>query len=275
VVAPMIRNAAAALCTVCAWLAAPTVAQADTTLRVTASLNPAAVLYGDSVTADVEVDYDPRTVEASSIHAQPNFNPYIATAAPLVQHPHVGAVRFRYSLLCVTGGCLPAKGERLLRLRTVTATALAGTRTVTATTSWPALRITSRLAKADRNGTVRFRSPATLPAPDYRLAPGALAAGLIALAALCALGAVALAGRELARRSAHSKVQRLSPLELAIAYVRDSTARSEPDRRRALELLSEAAEGELAAEAADRAWAEPAPTPAGAAELADRAAGSG
>ena len=113
----MIGRAAAALCIVCAWLAAPTVAQADTTLRVTASLNPSAALYGDPVTADVEVDYDPRTVEPSSIRVQPSFNPYVATAAPVVQHPHAGAVRFRYSLLCVTEGCLPAKGERLLRLR--------------------------------------------------------------------------------------------------------------------------------------------------------------
>lgn len=271
----MIGRAAAALWIVCAWLAAPTVAQADTTLRVTASLSPAAALYGDPVTADVEVDYDPRTVEASSIRVQPSFNPYVAIAAPVVQHLHAGAVRFRYSLLCVTEGCLPAKGERLLRLRAVTATARAGTRTVTGTASWPALRITSRLATADRNGPVRFRYPATLPAPDYRLAPRALAAGLIALAALCTLGAVALASSELVRRSARSKVHHLSPLELAIAYVRDSTARAEPDRRRALELLSEAAEGELAADAADRAWSESAPTPTGAAELADRAAGTG
>lgn len=271
----MTGRAAAAVGIVCAWLAAPTVAQADTTLRVTASLNPSAALYGDPVTADVEVDYDPRTVEPSSIRVQPSFNPYVATAAPVVQHPHAGAVRFRYSLLCVTEGCLPAKGERLLRLRPVIATARAGTNTVTGKASWPALRITSRLATADRNGPVRFRSPATLPTPDYRLAPGALAAGLIALAALCALGAVVLAVRELARRSARSKVLLLSPLELAIAYVRDSTARTEPDRRRALELLSEAAEGELATDAADRAWSEQAPTPAGAAELADRAARTG
>jgi hypothetical protein len=271
----MIGRAAAVVCIVCASLGTPAMAKVDTTLRVTASLDSASALYGDLVTAEVDVDYDPRTVEPSSIHMQPNFNPYVATSAPVVEHPHAGTVRFRYSLLCVTEGCLPAKGARVLRLRPVTATALAGTSTVTGTASWPALHISSRLAEADRNGPVRFRSPAALPAPDYRLAPGALAAGLIALAALCALGAVALAGRELARRFARPKVRRLSPLELAIAYVRDSTLRTEPDRRRALELLSEAAEGELAVDAADRAWSEPAPTPAGTAELADRAARTG
>jgi len=271
----MTARAAAALCIVGTWFGASVeIAKADTTFRVAASLHPGAVLYGDPVTADVEVNYDPRAVEPSSIRVQPRFTPYVAGAAPVVQHLHGGAVRFRYSLLCVTDGCLPGNGPRLLQLRPVTATGLAGTRTVTATAQWPTLRISSRLAPSDRNGRVRFHHPATPPAVNYRLAPGALAGGLIALAALSALAAVALAGRELARRSAHSKVRRLSPLELAIAYVRDSTVRSDPDRRRALALLSEAAEGEVADDAADRAWSKPPPTPAGAGELADRAAGA-
>jgi len=275
VAAPMTTRTAAALCILGAWLGASAdAAKADTTLRVSASLHPAAVLYGDPVVADVEVDYDPRTVEPSSIRVQPSFSPYTAGAAPVVQHLHDGAVRFRYSLLCVTEGCLPTKGSRSLQLHAVTVTALAGTRRLVANAPWPVLRISSRLAAADLTGRIRFHHPASPPAPAYRLAPGKLAAGLIALAALCTLAAVALAGRELTRRSARSKVRRLSPLELAIAYVRDSTVRGDPDRRRALALLSEAAEGEVADDAADRAWSKPPPTPAGAGELADRAAGA-
>ena len=271
----MTTRAAAALCIVCGWLGASVgIANADTTFRVAASLHPGSVQYGDPVIADVEVDYDPSTVEPSTIRVQPRFTPYAAGAAPVVQHVRGGAVRFRYSLLCITDGCLPGNGPRRLQLRPVTATGLAGTRTVTATAQWPTLRISSRLAPSDRTGRVRFHHPARPPAANYRLAPGALAGGLIALASLCALAGVALAGRELARRSARTKVRRLSPLELAIAYVRDSTARSDPDRRRALALLSEAAEGELADDAADRAWSKPPPTPAGAGELADRAAGA-
>jgi hypothetical protein len=139
---------------------------------------------------------------------------------------------------------------------------------VRATASWPALRISSRLTGKERGGPIRFRYPATPPAPRYRIAPAALAAVAIALAALCALAAAALVARELTRRAVLRPQPRPSPLELAIAYVRDSQARAEPDRRRALELLSEAAEGRVAADAADRAWSEPPPTPAGAAELA-------
>src|SRR5438067_1448269 len=251
VAAPMTTRTAAALCILGTWLGASAdIANADRTFRLTASLHPGAVQYGDPVVADVEVDYDPSTVEPSSIRVQPRFTPYVAGAAPVVQHLHGGAVRFRYSLLCVTDGCLPGNGPRLLQLRPVTATGLAGTRTVTATARWPALRISSRLAPADRTGRVRFHHPATPPAVHYRLAPGALAGGLIALAALSALAAVALAGRELARRSRTARrrgepTPRCRAAELAAgALRRRGRARSlgehlvrhvQPDRRDAAE----------------------------------------
>jgi hypothetical protein len=248
-------------------------ASAGRALHAVASLQPAAVLFGDPVTADVEVDYDPRAVEPSSIRVQPDFVPYVASVAPVVQNIHTGAVRFRYSLLCVTDGCLPTKSSRILQLHAVTVTGLAGTQRLTATAQWPVLRISSRLAAADLGGSVRFRHPTVPPPLEYRVAPGAFAGGLIAAAALCALLAAALVGRELARRS--GRAQLLTPLELAIAYVRDSTGRTDPDRRRALALLAAAVDGELATAAAETAWSKPPPTPAGATELADRAAHAG
>jgi hypothetical protein len=164
----------------------------------------------------------------------------------------------------------------LLHFERLTVTARAGNQTVTAVASWPTLQISSRLAASDLT-KIRFRNPTTPPAAAYRLAPGPLAAGLIAAAALCVLVAIALAGRELAKRFARASLRRLTPLELAIAYVRDSTSRTGPDRRRALALLAETidrtGEPALAATASDRAWSKPPPTPAGATDLADRAAG--
>jgi hypothetical protein len=276
-----IAGAAALIAALASLSGSPDVAYAGSTsaapLQVVTSLQPAAVLYGDPVTADVEVDYDPRAVEPSSIRVLPSFIPYVATSAAVVQRLRPGVVRFRYSLVCVTDGCLPTSGPRLVRLERVTVTALAHARTVTVVASWPSLRISSRLAASDLSGRIRFRSPTTPPTPAYRLRPGPLAGGLIAAAALCALAAAALAGRELTRRSARSVADRLSRLELAIVYVRDSARRSDPDRRRALALLAEAVDDDgvpaLAADAAETAWSKPAPTPAGATELADRAAG--
>jgi hypothetical protein len=250
---------------------------AGTPLRVVASLHPAGVLYGDPVTAEVEVEYEPQTIEPASIRVQPSFMPYVATAAPVVQQVRAGVVRYRYSLLCVTDGCLPAKGSRVVQLERVTVSGLAGARAVTAAGSWPTLRVSSRLAGSDLSGRIHFRNSTTPPNPAYRLAPGPLSGGLIGAAVLCVLFALALVGRGLARRSSRSRERRLSPLELAIEYVRDSAGRNNPDRRRALELLAEAVDagGEptLAAAAAERAWAKPPPTPAVAAELADRASG--
>jgi hypothetical protein len=186
-------------------------------------------------------------------------------------------VRFRYSLLCVTTGCLPTKGARVLRLERVTVTGLADGRAVSAAAAWPTLHVSSRLGASDLSGQIRFRNPTTPPSPTYRLAPGPLSTGLIAAAALCALVAAAIAGRELAGLLPRAGARRLSSLELAIAYVRDSTRRTDPDRRRALELLAEAVDSDgeatLASAAGERAWSKPPPTPAGATELADRAAG--
>jgi len=253
------------------------IARAGSPLQIVASIAPAAVLYGDPVTAALEVDYAPHTVDPASIRVQPSFIPYVVSSAPVVEHVRSGVVRFRYSLLCVTEGCLPGKGPRLLHFERATVTARAGNQTVTAAASWPTLQISSRLTASDLAKQVRFRNPTTPPSAAYRVAPGPLSAGLIAGAALCALVAAALGAREVAKRFPRAKARRLTPLELAIAYVRDSTRRTDPDRRRALALLAEAVDrsGEpaLAATASNRAWSKPPPTPAGTTELADRAAG--
>ena len=74
------------------------------------------------------------------------------------------------------------------------------------------------------------------------------------------LAAAALAVRGLGGLSRRSRARPLSPLQLAIAYVRDSTRRSDLDRRRALSLLAETVddgEPSLAAAAAERAWSKP------------------
>jgi hypothetical protein len=271
----MRRRVAAALVACVAVGATAHVAAAGPPIRVVTSLEPAAVRYGDPVTAEVEVDYDAQTVAASSIHAEPSFIPYVVTSAPVVQRPRSGVVRYRYSLLCVTAGCLPAKGPRLVHLRAVTVSGVAGERTVRAVGAWPVLRVSTRLAESDLTDPLRFRSPSTPRSPAYRLPPGPLGGGLIAVAALCILAALALGWFEVARIRRRPAVDRRSRLELAIAYVRDSANRTEPDRRRALELLAETvdATGEpaLSATAATTAWSKRPPTADAASELADEA----
>jgi hypothetical protein len=251
-------------------LVAAAPAAAAPQLSVATSLAPSAIHYGDPVTAVVEVHFDPKRVDRSSIVAAPTFTPFVLTAKPVVEDAGPGLVRIRYSLLCITEGCLPAQTSRAMRLKPFRVTASGG---LTATPSWPPLRIDSRLRAADLKGDAAFRSPSAPPPPRYRVGPGALATGLIAAAVLCALGALALVAAALRRRRRRPVEQRLSRLELAIAYVRDAAGRPDPDRRRALELLSEAVDDELALDTADAAWSRQPPTPAGAGELADRAEG--
>ena len=264
----MTGRAIAASAIVCALVCADAAA-ASPPLRAVASLQPAAVQYGDPVTAVVEVDFDRKAIAPSSIRVQPSFVPYVVTSGPIVKRVRDGVVRFTYSLLCVTDGCLPIKSPRLVQLQPVTVSST----NETATARWPALRVSSRLASGDLSGAIRFRNPATPPAASYRLAPGTLAGALVGVAALCVLIAAALVAHALRRRSASPIADRRSPLELAIAYVRDSARRSDADRRRALELLAEAVgRPDVAAAAAETAWSEQPPTPARTTELAEQAA---
>lgn len=244
-------------------------------LTVTGTFAAGSVLFGDPVTAEVDVQYS-GSVDPGSIRLDSSFLPFAATATPAVSRGS-GEVRFRYSLSCLAQGCLPDRGARLLHLPLLRVSALAGSRRLSASARWPELRVGSRLSAADGKGKLRFRSPKAPPAVDWGIAPGTLVGVLVAAAAVCALAALALVGLGLGRLALRPRAApRLSPLELAIAFVRDSTQRTAGDRRRALELLAQAAEPEqpvLAEAAARRAWSRPEPTPASAGELADRAAG--
>jgi hypothetical protein len=259
----------AALIALAALTGAPASA-AGPELSVTTSLAPAAARYADPVMAVAEVHYA-KDVEGSSIRVVPSFTPFVLTAKPVVQPVGDRVVRISYSLLCVTEGCLPTGAKKVLHLHPLTVTALASGARVSATAAWPPLRIDSRLRAPDLKGEASFRSPKSPPPPRYGVAPGTFAGVLIAGAAICVLAAIGLAAAALRRRRKRAVTRRASPLELAIAYVRDATGRPSPDRRRALELLSEAVADDLALDAADAAWSREPPTPAGAGELADRA----
>jgi hypothetical protein len=252
-------------------------AVAPAQLEISTSLDPTATHFGDQVRAVVMVEFDPRTVDGSSIRLVPSFIPYVAASPPVVTLVRAGMVRFEYALACVTDGCLPTHGPRILHLEPVKATGLAGGRAITATAPWPVLRISSRLVPADLTGRARFRTPATAPAPGYRISPLAAAVGMIAAAAICLLAVAVLLWTALRRKARRIPGDGLTPLELAIAYVRDSTRRSGADRRKALALLAESVpeggDSPIGAAAARAAWSRPDPTAVGATELADRATG--
>jgi hypothetical protein len=273
-VGALLAGAGASLALVGAGSATPGASRSP--LGVQTSVSPSTSRFGDPVIARVQVNYTPGVVDPSTIHILAGFDPYVASANPVLSRPRDGVLVASYPLLCVTEGCLPVKGPRLVRFRPVVVTGLQGKTTVRATADWKPIRVVTRMTPSILSGGVHFRTPAQPPPPDYRVAPGALSAALAAIALLCAAGAIALTARWVRRRS-HERADggHRSRLELAIAYLRDSTGRSASDRRRALALLSEAVdEGDpdLAGTAAEAAWRKPSPTPRHADALADRAA---
>jgi hypothetical protein len=247
-------------------------------LAVSTSLAPTAGFFGDPVVARVSVSLDATAVSASTVTVQPDFSPYVQSGPPTVARSRSGSdetVVTTYSLQCDTDGCLPRSGPITLTFPPVAVTALSGTRRLKATGSWPAVVVSSRLQAADlRAAKPPFRHPAAAPPPVFGVDPGALADGLAAAAGLLAAVALVMLGLEIVRLTERRRAAfRLSRLEAALGLVREAAGRDDPaDRRKALELLAEtlAVEGRpsLAESAAGAAWAEVAPSPDRALELA-------
>lgn len=250
-------------------------------LAVQASLAPQQVFFGDPVSMLVAVTLDTSTVEPRSLRIATDFLPYQETGSPVVTTSRAGSEEtefFRYTLSCLDDDCLPAAATRLIQLPAVVVTATSAHARLRATAQVPPMLVSSRLDAADlAAASPPFRWPATMPPPVYRVDPGGLGTALAVLAALLALGAAALIGREAARIVARARARRapiLSPLEAALAAARQAAGRADPaDRRKALGQLAEALEDAghagLAETTVGVAWSEPPPTPTRTVALAD------
>jgi hypothetical protein len=256
---------------------------ATSRLTVRTALEPRPSFFGDPMTAEVDVDFNPDKVAASSIRPTPSFAPYTQTAPPVVTTVGAGSQKtrhYRYSIQCVTDECLPPSAAKpyALTLAPFKVVARAGTEQLSETATWPTTFIVSRVSAKDA-ATTRFRWAKSMPVPTYNASPGTLANALTVAAALLAIGAFVLIGVEVVRlreRRRERATVTLTPLEAALAYTRDAAARPDPaDRRKALGLLATTLEDEgvpaLAGTASDVAWSEEPPTPDRAIELADEA----
>jgi hypothetical protein len=263
------------------WSGAPAGGAPSSALEVRTSFEPNPSFFGDPVVAQVAVQRDTRVVAARSLRVDASFAPYVETAPPAVSRSRAGSAEttlYRYTIQCVTDGCLPLGKPRTVQFPPVVVTASAGTRSVKATGRWAPMLVTSRLTAADVAASAgRFRRPATMPRPVYAVSPGPLAGALTAAAVILALAALALLGVELTRLAARRRRDRaaeLTQLEVALAYVREAASRDDAaDRRKAVGLLAEtlAVEGRggLAASADDVAWSEVPPSQARTLRLAD------
>ena len=272
------------------------VARGNDPIAATGVFAPRAVLFGDTVTATVDVVVDKTVVDAGDVEVKADFGTWTPVAEPRSTREDSGDtayLRTTYVLRCLTRLCVPARdteeiefdpaevsygavvGEGARRL-TVDADgrcsscirAPASARTSVATFSRHRGVPTSSRSRCSRTGSRRVSSLALL------------VVGGIALFALAGVLVYrAIPDRKPPPEPEPEPVPVATLLEQALAFLEaPASANGAPERRRALELVADEVESwgdtALATTARSLAWSEHAPesdtTKAFAAELRNR-----
>jgi hypothetical protein len=216
---------------------------------IQASLMPRTHLFGQTVTATVEVP------TGSSVEAR--FTPYRIVGRSTVQKK--ATVEYRYTLQCLEPACIGAPGtEQDLTLPPARIGLPNGKRLEG---YWPPLRVASRLGPHDLDAPTP-RGTFTLPEPRH--SPRALGLGLLAgtgaaLLAAGLLGVLWLAPRRFFLGLSDAPANgSLSELQYALVVTGLAAGGGAEDRRAALESLAVALDQgghvEVAAEARRLAW---------------------
>jgi hypothetical protein len=242
-------------------------------------------LFGEPVTAVVEVLLDSTVVDPGRIRLDPDFEPYdTAGARTLERVDHGGLTRltYRFPLRCLAEGCEPVAAQGVVDLEPnrlsyrfrEDATSRPGFETI----EWRPFLVSGRVGERAVL-EIGWRAPETeLAAVDYRVDPRPTAIVLLTLAALLAAAAAAVAwklwgGRP--EREAAADEDTRSPLAAVLEAALAAAANGDvPKRRRALESvareLGHAGFADLAADARTLAWSQGAASRADVEELARR-----
>jgi hypothetical protein len=244
---------------------APSV-EATAPLAVRASLDRSSVQFGDALTARVDVVVARDEVDADTLRVSRDLAPLTILSTPSATKTgsgHLQTVSIRQRVACLTAPCL-ARSITLPRVH-VAAVGRDGRR-LTASAGWRHLALGSRVATGDLAAASPPFAADTEPAgASYRLSPSTAATIIELVAALAAVGAVALISFELvalARRRRPSTSG--DELDRALRLVREAERRPAPDLRRALALLARllhTRDRSLGAAASDLAWSERTPEP--------------
>jgi hypothetical protein len=252
-------------------------------VAVEASLGPAAVHFGDTVTARAVVVVDPARVDVESVRLVPSFLSYRVAAARRDERRDgkSATLTYRLTLDCLGPGCAPGRPQVPLQfppavLHYRTPAGEAGRYAF----RWPGITIASRLDDADRaDPYASLRTDTAPPAASYDISPDVLENGLIAGAALLVLAAGVLLWLAFRRRRAPGPARAepaSDPLEEALRLVREIAADGHRPELRRLALqrlvteLRASGRVDLAESAGRLAWSGGPPSPSRAGELADR-----
>jgi hypothetical protein len=239
------------------WLgggASPGRARLSTPLEVESTLSPNVVLFGDTVTAQVDVTVDRTRLDPERVRVSAAFAPWTLVQEPLrIRHDAGSATHLRttFVLRCLTSDCVPQRG-RLRRdfdpARVSVTAAAGGTRFHPVAVQWPTLEVQSRIdADSSDQGSAPWRANAvSLPAVSYRLVPWLVLLLSLVGGILLACGGALLLYLALPKRIEEvvpepAEAPRvLTPLEQALLLLeRPATLNGEEERRRALELVAD------------------------------------
>jgi hypothetical protein len=249
-------------------------------LTVTTSVSPRWMYFADTVTARVDVRFDPSRVAAGSIQVEPSFAPWelvAPTQSSTAVGGSIGRRSFSFTLACISLDCVP-RGTAAQRFHLPKVSVAAQTTTgssIVVRRSWPGLRVAGRFNPAQTVGLRPvFQLNTDLPPATYRASPDSLALALDLIGALIVALALGFGLLEIARwRAARRRSVDTTPaLVRALALVRQAQHRDPEDRRRAASLLARTLTPEtdgLVATAAEVAWSPTEPTPVRLEELAE------
>lgn len=255
-------------------------------------VSPRVVLFGDTVTARVQVALDRARVDPDSLRVETSFTPWQLVRAPQRirrDGDRATYVETVYVLRCLGPPCVPSRASSSREFQAVKLSyAQVGGGRESTEVRWPVLVVNTRLVSDDfgRNdeyGTAWRADLATLPAVSYRLPPALLLALLLAGALLLLLGGGRLAYAAFPRQEEPLPPEPppappppdLTPLERALALLEEpSPLDGAAERRRALEFVAEHFDDRdrsLSASARSLAWRSGQPAPAESVGLAARA----
>ncbi len=167
-------------------------------IAVRADVFPHEHLFGDSLTAQVDVLLDRAFVKPESVQVEQNFAPFRVQGAVRREREDLGDtthLKFVYRLDCLRGEpCLPNEEGRTYELPEVRVSYVVteiGDRTTTRVAIAP-LTGGSRLLGVNLDAPAFRADPRAVPEPTYRVSPTVLAAGALGLAGLLVLAALVL-----------------------------------------------------------------------------------
>jgi len=241
-------------------------------------LSPRVALFGDTITARVDVTLDRSLYDAGSVRVATAFSPWEIVGKPERVRRDAGPTTHlstTFVLRCLTDACAPVRAAAPIDFTPARVTYRElgddSARRDSIEVDWPQLVAYSRIIPAESEvvasgSTISWRADVvSLPGVSYRAAPGVVLALLLTGGLALAAAGLGLAYLAWPRRAPAPPPQpkldplpSLTPLEQALVLLNESArADGAGEQRRALELVSEELEnwGDAALSRAARALA--------------------